>query len=79
VPMAPAKMLRNGTFLLEFATGVGGKYYVQYSSDLVTWKTSFPPLTGTGQRLQWTDSGPPVTESLPAVNNKRFYRVILAN
>jgi len=78
VPMLPAKMLQNGTFLVEFASTNGATYYVQYSSDMLNWNTSFPAITGTGQHLQWIDSGPPATSSLPAANVQRFYRVIQA-
>ena len=73
------KFLRDGTFLVEFTTVPGITYYVQYSSDMVHWKTVFPPFAGTGQHLQWIDSGPPETESLPSINITRFYRVLLAN
>jgi hypothetical protein len=78
VSMLPAKMLRNGTFLVEFASTNGAKYFVQYSSDLLKWDTSIPAITGTGQHMQWIDSGPPATSSLPAANVQRFYRVIQA-
>jgi hypothetical protein len=78
-PVFSGKVLRDSTFLLEFATLSGPPYYVQYSSDLVHWKTSFPPLAGTGQHTQWIDSGPPATESLPPTKSKRFYRVLKAN
>jgi hypothetical protein len=73
------KFLRDGTFLVEFATVPGITYYVQYSSDMVHWKTVLPPFAGTGQHLQWIDSGPPETESLPSTKSTRFYRVLLAN
>lgn len=78
VPMMPPKMLPNGTFLIEFASTAGSTYYVQYSSDMLNWNTSFPAITGSGQHMQWIDAGPPLTASLPAANPKRFYRVILA-
>jgi hypothetical protein len=73
------KFLRDGTFLVEFTSVPGVTYYVQYSSDLVHWKTVFPPFAGTGQHLQWIDSGAPETDSLPTTQSKRFYRVLLAN
>jgi hypothetical protein len=73
------KFLRDGTFLVEFASVPGATYYIQYSSDMIHWKTVFPPFAGTGQHLQWIDSGPPETESLPTTNPTRFYRVLLAN
>jgi hypothetical protein len=78
VPMLPPQMLRNGTFMVEFASTNGATYYVQYSGDMLKWDTSFPAITGTGQHMQWIDSGPPATSSLPAANVQRFYRVIQA-
>jgi hypothetical protein len=78
VPMLPPRMLADGTFLVEFPSTNGGVYYVQYSSDMLSWNTSFPAITGTGQHMQWIDSGPPATASLPAANVTRFYRVIQA-
>jgi hypothetical protein len=78
-PIFSGKYLRDGTFLVEFTTVPGITYYVQYSSDMVHWKTVLPPFAGTGQRTQWIDSGPPGTESFPGINVTRFYRVLLAN
>jgi hypothetical protein len=78
VPMLPAKMLANGTFRVEFASINGKTYYVQYSSDMVNWNTAFPGIMGSGQHMQWIDSGPPGTASLPVASVARFYRVIVA-
>lgn len=78
VPMLPARMLPNGTFLIEFPSANGATYYIQYSSDVIHWNTALPAITGTGQHMQWTDSGPPETASLPGVNVTRFYRVLKA-
>ena len=61
--------------LLEFTTMVGGRYGVQFSADNVTWKTSGLPMTAGGTRLQWIDSGPPKTPSLPGPGS-RFYRAV---
>jgi hypothetical protein len=69
-------MLSNGTFLLEFNSEPDRIYYVQYCSDLLTWKTAQPPITGTGTRIQWVDNGQPKTESTPGSEPMRFYRVI---
>jgi hypothetical protein len=66
----------GGTFLLEFKTLANRFYSIQYSSDLVTWKTSVPSVTGNGSKVQWIDNGAPKTDSLPANSQKRFYRVI---
>jgi hypothetical protein len=69
--------LPNGNFMVEFASMPNRLYYVQYSSDLLTWKTASPPLTGTGTWIQWLDNGQPKTESAPASASRRFYRVLL--
>ena len=69
----------NGTFLVEFPTFLGSRYYIQYAASpegLVTnVQTVFPPLNGTGGHLQWIDNGPPKTAS-PPVDKARFYRVM---
>ena len=71
----------NGVFLIEFNSKTNGRYYIQYATtpgDLMntaTVKTALPVITGTGSRMQWTDNGPPKTES-PPTNGSRFYRVL---
>ena len=65
------------TFMVEFASVSNRLYYVQYSSDLKTWKTSEPALTGSGTWIQWLDNGEPKTESAPATQSRRFYKVLL--
>ncbi len=62
--------------LLSWKSLSGMGYRLQYSSDLATWKTIRHPFTGTGERLEWTDTGPPLTESHPSTVSKRFYRFI---
>ena len=69
--------LTGGLFLVEFSTTAGRWYYVQYSSDMTDWKTAPPAVMGTGSRVQWIDTGPPKTESLPSSGTNRFYRVLL--
>ncbi len=71
------RMLGNRTFMLEFATLSNRVYSVQYSSDLVTWKSAYPAVTGNGNWLQWIDNGLPKTESAPGLQSTRFYRVLL--
>ena len=66
----------DGTFLLKFGTTCTGTYYVQYSADLVTWKTTTQGVNGSGAEVQWIDSGNPVTESMPSPEKARFYRII---
>jgi hypothetical protein len=68
--------LPDQTYLVEFASDANRVYYVQYSSDLKTWKTAQPGITGNGTWRQWIDNGQPKTESAPAVTGMRFYRLI---
>jgi len=70
-------MLPNSTFLLEFSTVAGRTYYIQYSSNLVTWLTAQQPITGNGSRVQWIDNGQPKTDSPPAAQSARYYRLML--
>jgi hypothetical protein len=69
--------LNNGTFLVEFSSAPNKIYYIQYSGDLVNWKTVVPSIHGNGTKILWIDSGPPATESFPTLNNTRYYRVIV--
>lgn len=66
----------NGHLLIEFQATPGATYVVQYSRDMQTWKTAQPPIVAPADRVQWIDSGPPKTESLPAEANSRFYRIL---
>ncbi len=70
-------LLANKTFMVEFATVSNRVYAVQYSSDLVNWKSAQPSITGTGNWVQFIDNGEPKTESAPATQRARFYRIIL--
>ncbi len=67
----------NDTVLLDFTTLSNRTYYIQYSSDVTKWNTSFPALTGKGGVQQWLDYGPPVTTIHPANAPRRFYRLLL--
>ena len=71
----------NCAVLVEFSSLSNRTYSVQYSSDPSTngvWKTAVPSIQGSGTALQWLDSGPPKTESLPCTQTSRYYRVVLA-
>jgi hypothetical protein len=68
--------LADGTFLINFNTTSNLTYYVQYSEDLIIWRTSAQSITGTGSFVQWVDYGPPATDSLPKNRSARFYRVV---
>jgi len=59
--------------ILEFLTEAETIYTVEYSDDMQTWSVAQPQITGTGQRIQWIDSGPPKTNTPPG--GARFYRV----
>jgi alpha-tubulin suppressor-like RCC1 family protein len=70
--------LSDGTFLIQFNTDLNRTYYVEYSSDAQVWKVAFPPVLGTGGPVQWIDDGPPKTDSSPADQTLRFYRVLVS-
>jgi uncharacterized repeat protein (TIGR01451 family) len=65
----------DGAFVIEFGTICGGQYVIEYSNDLVTWKTSPQTATGNGLTVAWRDVGQPATESMPNTLTMRFYRV----
>ena len=68
--------LVGGRFLIEFSATPGSRYAVQYSSDIIIWKTANPVITAPANRVQWYDDGPPKTESKPSMVGSRFYRVM---
>jgi hypothetical protein len=68
--------LFNGELVIEFASVPAKTYVVQYSLDMQTWKAAVPPITAAGTRVQWTDTGPPKTDSAPGGIGHRFYRVL---
>jgi hypothetical protein len=70
--------LADGSYLVDFRTLLDRTYYVQYTSDLETWKTAVPAIIGTGSGVQWVDNGPPKTDSGPGAQTNRYYRVLLA-
>lgn len=74
--LTPGQFEPDGAFVLHFGTSCGGTYFVEYSEDLVTWKTSPQTVPGNGLAVQWRDAGPPVTESTPSSRVARFYRVV---
>jgi hypothetical protein len=84
-PVAPAGTVLTpdrtdfhlGRFTIDFASVAGKTYYIQYSSSPAgPWDTSFPGIAGTGGNLQWVDTGPPRTSSLPTGIGSRFYRLL---
>jgi hypothetical protein len=75
-----ATRIVEGKFFAEFKSEEGRAYYIQYNSSLTAsnnWKTSMPPVRGTGATVQWVDTGPPRTESVPLATTQRFYRVLV--
>lgn len=75
-----ATRIVDGKFFAEFKSEEGRAYFIQYNSSLIAtngWITSFPPVRGTGSVVQWSDTGPPRTESKPTDAPRRFYRVVV--
>ncbi|HUR45351.1 MAG TPA: Ig-like domain-containing protein [Candidatus Saccharimonadales bacterium] len=68
----------DGSITFDFATLKNRTYTVQYTSDLVHWSNAVPSTAGTGEVVQWQDTGPPVTASSPAAEAQRFYRLVLS-
>ncbi len=66
------------TFVIAFETTIGKTYYIQYADDLLSgdWKTASPSITALTEKVQWVDSGPPVTDE---PGDSRCYRVIQAD
>ena len=77
VPIGRISPFVNGAMLLDFTTIANRQYYIQYSTDLVTWNTSLPAVIGRGGVQQWMDYGPPLTLTPPADTPHRFYRLRL--
>ena len=70
--------IHNGqSFQLRFGTIAGRTYRVQYSDDMLEWKTSDAPIIGNGGLVQWIDFGPPRTQSSPGTRPTRYYRLLL--
>jgi hypothetical protein len=70
-------LLANRNFLLNLPTLLNRVYYVQYSSDLATWKTAAPAIVGTGLTVPWVDEGLPKTDASPSTQRQRSYRLVL--
>ncbi|MCW1886913.1 PQQ-binding-like beta-propeller repeat protein [Luteolibacter flavescens] len=67
--------MADDSLLIEFTSTPGTQYEVQYSDDMRNWKVSPVKVRAAGNRVQWIDRGPPRTDSPPAENNSRYYRV----
>ena len=68
----------DGKWVLEWSSLVNRTYYVRYRRSLSNdWITVVPSVLGSGNRVQWVDTGPPRTVTLPEKDGQRFYQVIL--
>ena len=65
----------DGSVEFQFIAAASQTYVVEYSTDLVHWIETQPPVHGTGSIVVWRDSGPPGTEGLPGDQPQRFYRI----
>lgn len=70
-------LLGNRNFMVEFHSQSNRVYSLQYSGDLLEWKSAQPAIVGDGNWVQWIDNGEPKTDSPPAEAAARFYRLIL--
>jgi hypothetical protein len=66
-----------GSFTVSWPGSNGRSYQVEYSPNLLNWVASpLGLIQGTGNGfLNWVDTGPPATVSVPAAVPERFYRV----
>ncbi|HEY3855545.1 MAG TPA: DUF11 domain-containing protein [Verrucomicrobiae bacterium] len=63
---------------LEITGGTPGlNYVIEYSSNLFTWLPATPTFVASTNGVQWTDAGPPQTDSIPGKRGVRFYRAAL--
>ncbi|WP_052573125.1 ELWxxDGT repeat protein [Haloferula sp. BvORR071] len=65
-----------GGVVLGFPSLAGHHYRVEYSADSEHWTPVPELIEAGGNRVQWTDEGPPQTVALPGESNRRFYRVV---
>jgi len=72
----PPIVLPDGSVLVEFSAIPGQIYAIQYSSDMVTWRTAVPAITAPANQVQWIDAGPPKTDSSPSQQPVRYYQVV---
>jgi hypothetical protein len=75
--LSHATVLPEGHAFIEFSAVPGRIYAIQYSRDLVVWRTASPALAAATNLVQWIDAGPPMTDASPALQKSRYYRVVL--
>jgi len=68
------EMLEGGAIRIGFSGMHGDEYRIEYSDDMDIWKTVTPNVVVAGNRVLWTDTGPPATESHPSSVAQRYYR-----
>jgi hypothetical protein len=76
VSAAIQRNAQTGGIHVLWPSVVNRSYQVEYSSDLFSWfgsPTGFVPASQSNS--SWTDTGPPATDSPPALVSPRFYRV----
>ncbi|MBN9689173.1 MAG: DUF11 domain-containing protein [Verrucomicrobia bacterium] len=67
----------DGTVWIEFPTTPGRQYAVLYGNDVQLLSgIALPVVVAPANRLQWIDSGPPLTSSSPTNAASRMYQVI---
>ena len=75
VPLHIQRGVQADTIMLAWASLGNRSYQVEYSGDLLNWILSPAGfLTASGTMLDWTDAGPPATDTSPANTRQRFYR-----
>lgn len=77
IPVQTENLLTQGQFGLNWLAPTGGTYQVEYSPDLTTWFSSpTGELSATNnESVEWLDTGPPATGTVPTNEAQRFYRV----
>ena len=76
VPVSVPRWTASGP-RLEFAAVAGRRYRIVYgeTAAMETSRAVRPVLTATGNRVQWTDLGPPYTSGPATSAPTRFYRI----
>ncbi len=66
----------NTALFAVIGTIYGGNGSSTFGLPDLSWKTAVPALVAPSALVQWTDMGPPATESHPSTVPRRFYRVV---